>query len=161
MTDRCRQILASVFSQPRPALDVADKAVTSGRYHRVGGGGIWYASSSETGAWAELFRHHGPGGISPFEIRRLTGRVRVRNLKVLDLTNSRIRESWGISENDLTADDLTQRQALAEQARRAGYDGIVAPSAALAGQTTLAVFAPAISLYGGVIKDERGRYGSG
>ncbi len=144
-----RRIVAGRFwhqsSPSRGLLDVADPAVTSGRYHRVGCGGVWYASSSETGAWAELFRHHEPGGVSPFEIRRLVGRVRVRNLKVLDLTDSRVRESLGVSEDDLTADDLTQCQALAEQAHRAGYDGILTPSAALAGQTTLAVFAPAIS----------------
>ncbi len=142
------RILAGRFwhqcSPSRGLLDVADPAVTSGRYHQGGGGGVWYASSSETGAWAELFRHQEPSGISHLEIRRLIGKVRVRNLKVLDLTDSRVRESWGVSEQDLTADDLTMCQALAEEARRAGYDGILAPSAALVGQTTLAVFASAI-----------------
>lgn len=35
-------------------------------------------------------------------------------------------------------------QALADDARRAGYDGILAPSGALPGETTLVVFASAI-----------------
>ncbi len=118
------RILTGTFwhqcSPKRRLLDVTDPAVTPGRYHRVGGGGVWYASSSETCAWTELFRHHEPGGVSPFEIRRRIGRVRVRNLKVLDLTNSRTRESWGVSQADPTADDLTRCQTLAERARRAG-----------------------------------------
>ncbi len=143
------RILAGSFwhqcSPDRGLLDVADPALTSGRYHRVGGPGVWYSSSSETGAWAELFRHHEPGGVSPFEVRRLIGRVRVRDLKVLDLTDERVREVLGVSDGDLTGDDLTRCQAIAEQARAAGYDGVLAPSAALDGQKTLAIFASAAS----------------
>lgn len=143
------RILAGGFwhqcSPNRRLLDVADPALTSGRYHRIGGLGVCYASSSETGAWAELFRHHEAGGVSPFEVRRLMGRVRIRNIKVLDLTDHRVREAFRVSENDLTADDLTRCQAIAEQARKAGYDGVLAPSAALDGQKTLAVFAVATS----------------
>lgn len=141
------RILAGSFwhqcSPNHSLLDVADPAVTSGRYHRVGGPGVWYSSSSETAAWAELFRHHAPGGVSPFEVRRLIGRVRVRDLKVLDLTNPQVREALGIFDDVLTADDLTGCQTIAEQARAAGYDGILAPSAALEGQKTLAIFASA------------------
>jgi len=124
---------------------VADPAVTSGRYHRVGGSGVWYASSSEAGAWAELFRHHEPGAVSPFEVRRLIGRVRVRDMNVLDLTNVMVREALRVSDGDLSGDDLTRCQVIAEQARAAGYDGVLAPSAALDGQKTLAVFASAIN----------------
>ncbi len=128
----------------RALLDVADPAVTSGRYHRVGGAGVWYASSSETGAWAELFRHHEQGGVSPFEVRRLVGRVRARDPKVLDLTDEQVRAAFGVSDRDLTGDDLTRCQSIANRACAAAYDGILAPSAALKGQTTLVVFASAV-----------------
>src|SRR5260370_31448816 len=112
------RILAASFwhqcSPNRRLLDVADAAVTSGRYHRVGGPGVWYASSSEAGAWAELFRHHEPGGVSPFEVRRLIGRVRLRDLNILDLTNEQVRDALGVADDDLTADDLTRCQGIAD-----------------------------------------------
>jgi RES domain-containing protein len=143
------RLLAGSFwhqcSANRRLLDVADPAVTSGRYHRAGGAGVWYASSSETAAWAELFRHHERGGVSPFEVRRLIGRVRFQALKVLDLTDRRVREALGVSADDLAADDLSRCQAIAEHARAAGYDGVLAPSAALEGQKTLAIFASAVN----------------
>jgi len=62
----------------------ADPAVSSGRYHRRGGPGVWYASDREQAAWAELLRHFVDEGVDPFEIRRRIGRVQVRGLRVLD-----------------------------------------------------------------------------
>jgi hypothetical protein len=38
-------------------------STTWGRYHRPGAPGVWYASSREQGAWAELFRHFTDEGI--------------------------------------------------------------------------------------------------
>jgi RES domain-containing protein len=118
--------------------------VTSGRYHRVGGPGVWYASSSEIGAWAELFRHHEPSGVSPLEVIRRIGRARIKGLRVLDLRDTRVREALGVSEKDLISDNLTRCQKIAQYAREAGYDAILAPSAALERQRTLAVFATAM-----------------
>lgn len=118
--------------------------MTTGRYHRAGGPGIWYASSTENGAWAELFRHHEPARVSPLEVIRRIGRVRVTGLQVLDLTNARVREVLDISERELTDDDLTRCQEIADYAREAGYDALLAPSAALAGQRTIAVFSSAM-----------------
>jgi RES domain-containing protein len=131
-------------SPQRELLDAADPAVTTGRYHRVGGPGIWYASSSEDGAWAELFRHHEPNGVSPLEVIRRIGSARVMRLRVLDLTNPQVRETLGVSERELTGDDLTHCQKVAEYARDSGYDGVLAPSAALDGQRTIAVFSSAM-----------------
>jgi RES domain len=50
-----------------------------------------------------------------------------------------------LTETDLTADDLTRCQALGDAARAAGFEGILAPSAALAGEIILAVFPAAIA----------------
>ncbi len=144
---RARTLSADFWHQCSPArvlLDVANPAETSGRYHRIGEAGVWYASSSETGAWAELFRHHESGGVSPSEVRRLMGKVRVHNLRVLDLTNARSRASLNVSESELTGDDLARCQSIAQEALAAGYDAILAPSAALNGRKTLAVFASAM-----------------
>jgi RES domain-containing protein len=152
-------LTAVVWHQCSPQhelLDSADPAVTTGRYHRVGGPGIWYASSSESGAWAELFRHHEPGGISPLEVIRRVGRAQCKRLRVLDLTEARVREALDVSERELTGDDLTRCQRIAEYARDAGYDAILAPSAALDGQRTIAVFSSAMRK----IAEGRSRVGS-
>ncbi len=117
---------------------------------------MWYASSSENGAWAELFRHHEPGGISPLEVIRRIGRARAKGLRVLDLTDARVREIFGVSERDLTGDDLTRCQEIADYAREARFDAILAPSAALEGQRTVAVFSSAMQK----VTEERSRVGS-
>jgi RES domain-containing protein len=124
----------------RALLSFQSPASYGARYHRARGEGAWYASSRERAAWAELFRHHQSPELSPFEVRRLVGRVRVEDLAVLDLTDPVVRERIGVSEAELVADDLSLCQAIGDAARRARFDGILAPSAALPGETTLAVF---------------------
>ena len=42
---------------------------------RPGGTAAWYASRTERGAWAELFRHFLDDGVSLFEVRRRAGRA--------------------------------------------------------------------------------------
>ncbi|MHB1969158.1 MAG: RES domain-containing protein [Acidimicrobiales bacterium] len=55
-----------------------------GRFHVAGGHGVWYASSTQEGAWAEFFRHFLDDGVDPFEVRRRVGRIRVDSMMVLD-----------------------------------------------------------------------------
>lgn len=72
-----RQMSRPVWHQTRPGnvlLQFEDPATYDGRYHRAGGPGAWYASLTERGAWAELFRHWGQHELSPFEVR-LKGQV--------------------------------------------------------------------------------------
>lgn len=120
-------------------LSVADPAVTTGRYHTVGGPGVWYASDQQQAAWAELFRHTVAGGIDPFEIRRRIGVVRVTSLEVLDLTDRAVRDRLGVSQADLVGDDYPITQQIAAHAAGT-HEGILSPSAALSGRRTLAVF---------------------
>lgn len=105
---------------------------------------MWYASSQEQGAWAELFRHFLDEGVDPFEIRRRVGRVSV-DLEVLDLTDEATRSHLGVSEADLVSDDCTLTQDIATAARNAGFDAVLSPAAAMPGCKTLAVFAHALS----------------
>lgn len=123
----------------------ADPARGPGRYHRAGEPGVWYGSSQEQGAWAELFRHFLDEGIDPFEIRRRVGRVYVA-LEVLDLTDASVRAHLGIDENDLIGDDYALTQSIAAAARDAGFHAVLAPAAALPERETLAVFAHALPL---------------
>jgi len=113
-----------------PLISCADPARGPGRFHRRGEPGVWYASNQEQAAWAGLFRHFVDDGIDPFELRRRIGRASV-DLEVLDLTEPDVRDLLGIEESYLLSDDYTATQALAEAARGAGFDGIVAPAAAL------------------------------
>ncbi len=127
--------------QTRRALtSFADPAVTDGRYHHGGGPGVWYASDQEQGAWAELLRHFVDEGIDPFEVRRRVGAVDVNGLAVLDLTDPAVCASLGVTEADLTGDDYSKSQAIADKAFAVGFGGVLAPAAALPGRRTLAMF---------------------
>lgn len=142
-----RDISRAVWHQTRPSntlLQVEDPSTHDGRYNRAGEPGVWYASFTERGAWAELFRHWGQDEISPFEIRRRVGRARVDSLAVLDLTDADVRDELGVTEDELIADDATRCQQLAADARDAGFDGVLALSGALEGETTVVVFASAM-----------------
>jgi RES domain-containing protein len=121
-------------------LWASDPAEFDARFTVQGGPGVWYASSQEQAAWAELFRHFTGLGIDPFEVLRRAGAARVEDLSVLDLTDPAVREAVGLVEADLLGDGYSRTQQIALAAVAAGFDGILAPSAALPGRTTLAVF---------------------
>lgn len=126
-----------------PLTSCADPARGPGRYHRTGEPGVWYASSQEQAAWAELFRHFVDDGVDPFELRRRVGRVYVV-LEVLDLTDEAVRAHVGVDESGLVGDDYSITQTIATAARDAGFDAVLAPAAALPDRQTLAVFAHAL-----------------
>ena len=96
-------------------------------------------------SWCEIFRHFpDDGALDPFEVRRRAGRVRVNNLRVLDLADPAVRAALDVEEEDLVGDDYDLCQGLADAARGAGFDGVLAPSAGLPGERTLAVFFAAL-----------------
>jgi RES domain-containing protein len=123
-----------------PLLGITSPAPTNGRYHKIGGPGIWYASSQEQAAWAELFRHFVDEGVDPFEVRRRVGPVHVEDLEVLDLTDPAVLRTLGIRTDQLTDDATGLTQQIASAAHAAGFEGILAPSVALPGRRTLVVF---------------------
>lgn len=126
-----------------PLTSCANPAVGPGRYHRRGEPGVWYESSQEQPAWAELFRHFINEGVDPFEVRRRVGRVFV-TLEVLDLTDAAVRIHLGIDESDLIGDGYSITQDIAAAARDSGFHAVLAPAAALPDRETLAVFAHAL-----------------
>jgi RES domain-containing protein len=138
-----RRLKGRFWHQGSPGRSVqsfADPAGSDGRYHRFGGLGVWYASDREQAAWAELFRHFVDEGVDPFEVLRRVGAVDVDGLQVLDLTDPAVTRQLGIDLDDLVGDDYRRTQALADAARAAGFEGLLAPSAALPGRRTLVVF---------------------
>ena len=138
-----------------PLGSFADPAVTDGRYHRVGGTGVWYASDREQTAWAELFRHFTSTGVDPFEVRRRVGAAEVHDLEVLDLCDASVRAALGVGYDDLVGDDHVKSQEVAERARAEGYEGLLAPSAAVHGGKTLVVFA--VGMHRLVLEESRVR----
>src|SRR5215211_8555930 len=104
-----RRVTGIFFRQTTPkyaATDLPARAEGEGRYHRDGREPPMYNSSTEDASWGELFRHHLDPDLSPFEIRRRMSTVQVRELPVLDLTDSEVREQLGVSEEDLVDNDF-------------------------------------------------------
>ena len=128
----------------KPLLSCADPAIVDARYQRRGESGVWYGSSMQRGAWAEMFRHWEPGGVSPYEIRRRVGRVTASGLQVLDLRRADVQAELGLTRADLTGSDYAKCQEVAALARGAGLDGVLGPSAALEDCDTLAVYQRAL-----------------
>jgi len=107
-------------------------------------------------SWCELFRHFSASSdIDPFEIRRRAGRAQVTQLHVLDLTDPAVQTALEIGDCDLVDDDYGGCQEIADAARMAGLDGVLAPSAGLAGERTLAVFTAALDR--GAVTEQTGR----
>jgi RES domain-containing protein len=143
-----RPISVEVWRQCRPGrslLAVDDPPSYPGRFHRVGDRATWYSSLSEQDAWAQFFRHHPQGGVDPMEVLRRIGRARVTDLRVLDLTDAKVRRLAGITLKQLRSNRYAACQALGRAAREAGFEGMLAPSAALRGDTTLVVFDRALT----------------
>lgn len=65
----------------------------------------------------------------------------------------RVGRAIGVGVEELVSDDLARCQQIAAWAQRAGYEGILAPSAALAGEVILAMFASAM----GKVTEEHSR----
>jgi RES domain-containing protein len=128
----------------REVVELLASPTYSARFHVAGGDAVWNASSSEQGAWAELFRHFTAEGVDPFEVRRRVARIRVNGLRVLDLTTEEARRAAGVTLEELASDDYTTCQRVAALARERGLDGVLSPSAALAGAATLALFDVAV-----------------
>ena len=59
---------------------------------------------------------------------------------MLDLTNQAVIEWLGVDGADLVDDDYSRTQELADAARATGFEGLLAPSAALPQRRTLVVF---------------------
>ena len=137
-----RAVTLTVWRQCSPKrrlLQVDDPASYRGRFHRVGDAATWYSSLTTRDAWAQLFRHTS-GGVDTFEVKRRIGHALVSGLVVLDLTDKRIRRAVGIRLTELRSNNHAECQKVAREARAAGLEGILAPSAALRAETTLVVF---------------------
>lgn len=136
-----RKLSLNVWRQTAPvlsALDLPARANAQGRYHRKGQAPPLYTSTTEQGAWAELAKRLVP---PPPTIKRRITTLKVTNLSVLDLTDSKALTELEITEQQLTSDDYVICQAITEITYvQSHFGGILAPSATHPDANTLAIF---------------------
>lgn len=98
-----------------------------GRYHIGGETGILYTSLTRDLAVRELGRHAAradlQGGL-------VVGAIKVKLQKVLDLTQAAVLDKLSLSIKELVSSDWSITQAISHQARKAGFQGLLVPSAA-------------------------------
>jgi RES domain-containing protein len=131
---------------PRGAhpLHVGFILLARGRWNRHDEYGCLYTSLSREGAVAEYTKELRRIGIeaSADQAKDLVS-LNVGVARVLDLTDVRERDRFGVTLKTLTADeedDLESCRLVADLARLAGYDAILSPSAALAGERNLNLY---------------------
>lgn len=114
----------------------------SGRWHREGESFVQYLALSSDGAWAEWVRYE---ALRTEEDRRRGHRslwqLRVSVDSIADLSTFDAWEACGL-DPEIAVGDHADSQALASELRRAGYRGVLSPSAALdlAGAVNLTLF---------------------
>lgn len=135
-------------------LDPAGSLIHGGRYNAPQAFGVLYLCQDEEGCRAELLKQSGgnPALLSDLVV----GEVEVDLSKVLDLTDATARERLGVTEAALTdPQDVRLPREIGAAAVRAGFQGIVYPSAAKPGGRNLAVFLGALPPGKVVLKGSR------
>lgn len=119
--------------------ETAHTVVYSWRYNPKGEFGVLYLSSSPECCWREKLKQvQGNAADLPAQV---IGRFDVRLSKCLDLTDPVSLKALAVDTGDLTEpSDFATTQELARQARRIGFEAILAPSAIGAECHSLVVF---------------------
>ena len=131
---------------PRGAhpLHVGFILLARGRWNRHDEYGCLYTSLSREGALAEYAKELQRLGIDAgSDQAKDLVTLQVGVARVLDLTVTAERDRFGITIDALTgdeADDLESCRLVADLARLQGYDAILSPSAALAGERNLNLY---------------------
>jgi RES domain-containing protein len=105
-----------------------------GRYHVIGETGVLYTSLDEELAVRELSRHADRHALKE---KLVAGKIYVRLHNVLDLTQASTLRKLAISKEDLMSSDRLIPQAISIQARKAGLQGLIVPSATGTGQNLI------------------------
>jgi RHS repeat-associated protein len=91
------------------------------RYTKPGVGGV-YGSTSPSTAFAEISHYGAQEG-------RVLASKSVKVDRILDLTNEKVRQEFGVTLLDITSNSYTKTHQLGDKAKQLGYKGILAPSA--------------------------------
>lgn len=123
----------------------------AGRWHSIGDGPTQYLSTTVEGAWAELIRAEGLGAEAEVALIRMPMWVaEIHVQQIADYGSFEKAAKAGFSPEALVEDDYSRCQEEGERLRLAGYQGVLAPSAALPGVTNLTLFGPKVASSWGV-----------
>lgn len=113
----------------------------SGRWHRRGDGPTQYLSATVEGAWAELIRAEGLSSEAEVSLIRMPmWAAKIHVQRIADYASFEKAAAAGFQPEALIEDDYGRCQEEGERLRQAGFQGVLAPSAALPGATNLTLF---------------------
>lgn len=117
-----------------------------GRWHRTGDGPTQYLSTTVEGAWSELIRAEGLRTNAEVSLVRMP--MWVAEIQIQQLADYRTFEAAreaGFPPDALVDDDYSRCQEEGGRLRSEGFQGVLAPSAALPGTVNLTIFGPRIA----------------
>ena len=118
-----------------------------GRYHDPGVAGVLYTATDRAAAIAEVVRGLRARGIDPHSFGLQDWWVyelRISVDRVLDVADPANLPEVNVSASTLVADDTAATRRIGRQARDAGFQALLAPSAAAHGSNNLVLFLAAI-----------------
>jgi hypothetical protein len=117
-----------------------------GRWHRVGDQPTQYLSMSVEGSWAELIRAEGLRSEAEVALLRMPMWVAEVDVKrIADYETFEKASEAGFSPDALIDENFDRCQVEGLRLREAGFDGVLAPSAALPGASNLTLFGARIA----------------
>jgi RES domain-containing protein len=125
-----RALLATFAKQP---LSIEGSLRHGGRYNPLGAFGALYCGESPAVCAAEIGKRAAGQRVSPYRLAR----VRVKLHRVLDLTDPTTLAALNLRPEDVLGADWQPTQRLAAQVRAAGFEGLLAPSAAGPGRNLI------------------------
>lgn len=137
-----------VVKQGRDPLSVEASRINGGRYNAPGEFGALYCSLEEITATAEVFKGLRAVGENPAtypEGSWMLFELEIQADEVLDLTHEETLARLGLQPAMLTGTHPEVTQRLGREARDAGYQVILAPSAAVPGAKNLVLFLDRLS----------------
>lgn len=147
LEDAPRTLLsATVYRVVRKGIDPLSSRgseLNGGRYNLPGAKGVLYASFEKVTAIAEVAKALQGRGINPEEYGPddwWAYELELTSSRVLDLTDRKVLERLQMTVAALVADDVALTRQIGRQALDAGYEAIIAPSAAHEEGRNLVIF---------------------
>ena len=118
-----------------------------GRWHGTDDGPTQYLSLTTDGAWADLIRSEDLRTAEELRLVQMQlWQARIDQSYVVDYSDFAKAESAGFSAEALIDDDQAQCRVEGARLRKAGYSGILSPSASLPGELCLTLFGARVSV---------------
>jgi RES domain-containing protein len=139
-------LAATVFRVVHKGVDPLSSRgseLNGGRYDPPGTKGILYASFEKAVAVAEVTKGLKARGINPEDYgpdEWWAYELELASDRVLDLTDPKVMEALNITHSSIVANEIAITRQIGKQAIEAGFDAIIAPSAAHPGGKNIVIF---------------------